>query len=646
MTKVFVHQVCLRERSNSFLIIPDLVVDKCCGLPIVIFAVAKYLSRLSDDQVTQFITAAVEDGKFIHELATNPQPEFVRLKGLLAWVDSCLKSCPQSLKLLILYMLNFSKETVIRRKRLVWRWIAEGYIKNTGICDMVTEAEKRVRELEDLTMMMMQVPPCRSPYTWHRGYQLSGFSGDVLMSRAAEDPLFLPLEVSALTEGKRSLTSRGCAGRHLRVDDKWERSEFVFRSLDLSRLRSLTVSGEFKAFFLNDSMKVLRVLDLEDATWVYSSDLEEIPKLLPRLRFLSLRRSSGIDRLPDSIGDLRQLQTLDIRRTRITTLPDSILKLRNLQCLRAGYTMKAWTMGYSYTPWRRRISSRLRGLVSCPWHTQTLSDYGSQGVTMPRGMSQLTALHTLGIVNVNTAGGEAILEELGDLKQLRKVELYGINSSNVRGLRHLPHSLDYLSLEFTKDWDTTSSSIDTMCKAVCFLWEDMERRSFRLKLHAHVGIVELLPDDIMVTDLTLEIDTSTTEGNMKRIGKLPMVRTLRLHFHTHQAGGKLKFDANGDFPQLRVLEITSLSFPLDVEFAPGALKSLVVLKCVGSLQIPPGGLHFLPSLEEVWIKGRSLEEAMGDSEILEGHPNKPAVIDYSSWRYLRDPENRDPLQID
>jgi hypothetical protein len=137
--------------------------------------------------------------------------------------------------------------------------------------------------------------------------------------------------------------------------------------------------------------------------------LKEIPKLLPRLRFLSVRGCRWIDHLPDSIGGLGQLQTLDIRGTRVTTLASSIVKLRNLQCLRAGHTMKARTEGDPYTPWRRRISSRLRGLASCSW--QTLS-YASRGVTMPsRGINQLTALHTLGIVNVNTAGGEATLED-------------------------------------------------------------------------------------------------------------------------------------------------------------------------------------------------------------------------------------------
>lgn len=131
---------------------------------------------------------------------------------------------------------------------------------------------------------------------------------------------------------------------------------------------------------------------------------------------------------------------------------------------------------------------------------------------------------------------------------------------------------------------------------------------------------------------------------MKRIGKLPMVR---LHFHTGQEGGKLKFDANnGDFPQLEVLEITSLdrNRPLHVEFAQGAVRTLKVLKFVGSLKIRPGGLDVLLSLKEVWIEGRSLQEAMG--EVLEGHPNKPTVIHYSSWQYIRDPEIVDAPEID
>jgi hypothetical protein len=104
----------------------DFLLDICCGLPIVIIDVAKCLRRSSEEQVRQF-TAAVKDGRFIRELATNTWLEFVGLKGLLAWVDAELKACPESLKSLILYMLCFPQEerVIVRRKRLVWRWIAD-----------------------------------------------------------------------------------------------------------------------------------------------------------------------------------------------------------------------------------------------------------------------------------------------------------------------------------------------------------------------------------------------------------------------------------------------------------------------------------------------------------------------------------------
>jgi len=225
--------------------------------------------------------------------------------------------------------------------------------------------------------------------------------------------------------------------------------------------------------------------------------------------------------------------------------------------------------------------------------------------------------------------------------------LYGINSYNVRGLRHLPYSsLHSLSLGFTKDTDATSSSLKFGLSCL------PSRRGFRVKLYGHVdvGILEVLQDGtIMVTDLTLEIDTSLTRDNMKCIRELRWVRTLRRHFDKRQEGDKLEFDANrDDFPRLEVLEITSLDrdTPLHVEFAPGlgAVGTLKVLKFVGSLKIAPGGLHVLPSLKEVWVEGRSLRRAMG--EVLEGHPTKPAVIHFSSWQYTRDPENVEPELIE
>jgi hypothetical protein len=94
----------------------------------------------------------------------------------------------------------------------------------------------------------------------------------------------------------------------------------------------------FRPFFVSDRMRVLRVLDLENARDVIDSDFKWIGKLPSRLKFLSLRGQRDISRLPDSGGALLQLQTLDIRDTSIVTLPPFITRLRKLQCIRAGTT--------------------------------------------------------------------------------------------------------------------------------------------------------------------------------------------------------------------------------------------------------------------------------------------------------------------
>ncbi|CAD6257377.1 unnamed protein product [Miscanthus lutarioriparius] len=349
------------------------LIVKCGRLPKVIVAVAKFLAPKT---VTCMESTRTLNRRFMHELESNP--EFHGLRDVFGWMHSY-------------------------SRRLVMRWVAEGYFRDTK--DTTAEEKGEILFSMLVNLSMIQPPMCKA-ITHMRMIrcQVSAFFHEYIISRPDEENIIFALEVFAL-KGRCLPTTRR-TGRHLVIESSWDRDRIVFESIDFSRLRSLTVFGEWESFFISKSMKVLRVLDLENATGMTDKDLKLMVKLLPRLKILSLRGSSGIRHLPSSLGELRQLETLDVRHTSIVTLPASITKLKKLQYIRAGTTFPA-------------------GEPSTPCRSHKLV-----GVEVPVGIDKLTALHTLGVVNAGLAGGKDSLKELKKITQLRKLGVFGVNKKN------------------------------------------------------------------------------------------------------------------------------------------------------------------------------------------------------------------------
>jgi hypothetical protein len=123
--------------------------------------------------------------------------------------------------------------------------------------------------------------------------------------------------------------------RHLAISSNWKGYKSEFEGIvDMSRIRSLSLFGKWKLFFISDKMRFLRVLDLEGTRGLKYHDLDQIWKLI-HLKYLSLPGCWGIKLLPDSLGNLRQLQTLDVRATSVEYPPKTIIKLRKLQYIHA-----------------------------------------------------------------------------------------------------------------------------------------------------------------------------------------------------------------------------------------------------------------------------------------------------------------------
>nr|CAB3483957.1 unnamed protein product [Digitaria exilis] len=295
------------------------------------------------------------------------------------------------------------------------RWVAEGYFQDS---DRNTAGEKGEKLFSDLLELSMIQQSCLTASTQMRIvlYKISSFFHEFIMSRPEEENITIALEIFAL-RGHCHPTNRR-RGRHLVIEECWDRDKFVFENIDFSRLRSLTVFGKWESFLVSSNMKVLRVLDLEDASGVTNKDVEKILKLLCRLKFLSLRGCSEVTCLPSSLGDLRQLQILDVKGTSIAFLPKSITNLKRLQYIRSGSATPAEgpSPSCSFTSW----------LPSLCGACQTI------GVEVPTGIEKLKAIHTLSVLNAGMCRGKTILKELQKLTQLHKLGVCGVNKKNCK----------------------------------------------------------------------------------------------------------------------------------------------------------------------------------------------------------------------
>ncbi|CAL4981567.1 unnamed protein product [Urochloa decumbens] len=584
---------------------------KCGRLPKVIVAVANFLAPKT---VTCMESIKTLNYRFMHELESNP--EFSNLRGLFSWMHSYFRACPDFLRPCIFYMSIFPGSQIIRRRRLVMRWVAEGYSRDTKDTTAEEKGEMLFSMLVNLSMI--QPPTCRA-MTHMRMVQcqVSAFFHEYIISRREEENIIFALEVFALKG--RCLPTTQRTGRHLVIESSWDRDKIVFECIDFSRLRSLTVFGEWGSFFISKSMKVLRVVDLENATGVTDKDLEQMVKLLPRLKFLSLRGSTGICHLPSSLGELRQLETLDIWGTSIVTLPASITKLQKLQYMRAG------TISLSKEP-----STSCSSVSSLPNLCRSCQ---LVGVEVPAGIDKLTPLHTLGVVNGAVAGGKSTLKELKKITQLRKFGVSGVNKKNCKEFCaaiscHV--RLESLSVWLSKGSQDCLDDISTS-------QEKPLQNLQSLKLY---GLVEKVPawikDLPKLAKLDLHMTISERVDIIKVLGEIKELRVLRLCVKPLQDGdGKLDFCVwvNGIqqrcYLKVKILEIICSS-KLNVSFGSEAMQNLELMTarcCSGSTLkfIELKNLSKL-KLKEVWLIGphdKALKDDM-DKQLKE-HPREPSL---------------------
>ncbi|KAJ1269410.1 hypothetical protein BS78_07G209300 [Paspalum vaginatum] len=599
------------------------ILKKCNGLPLALVTIGGFLTNqpktvLEWRKLNKHISA---------ELEMNPE-----LEAIKSILRKSYDGLPYHLKSCFLYLSIFPEDHEISWRRLVRRWTAEGYSQEIRDKSVEEVASGYLKELIDRSMIL---PSQQSIYS-RKGIDschVHDLMREIGISKSTEENLVFRLE-----EGCSSNT-QGIV-RHLAINGNWKGDKSEIESMvDLSRVRSLTIFGMVRPFFISEKMKMLRVLDLERTKGLVDHHLQQIGEFY-HLKYLSLRGCGDIYNLPESLGNLRQLQTLDIAFTNVMKLPKSFAKLTRLRYFCAGTVQldedepyEKMVENMSILVGNRLCLPTLYSLACCvvccaPRLLKSCIDMDGEpnrhdvctvccynripllltrqsirGVQVPKGIRKLKALQTMGLVNL--AQGKKILSDIMRLTRLRKLAVTGICLRNARKLCSAIDNLSNLESLLLR-------AEGTIGLLGCLLLVSSPPENLQsLKLYGTIGElppwIEKLHNLVKLTLRSTRILDSNASKTLDVLGKLPNLTILRLLKESFWGLEVHLSFVGGAFSSLMVMEFDRPIGIKSVGFQQGAMPKLELLDfcawyqeaCVGMLT----GLSFLTSLKKFTLSG-------------------------------------------
>ncbi|KQK07708.1 disease resistance protein RPM1 [Brachypodium distachyon] len=299
----------LKEVSNDIL-------KKCGGLPLAIISISGLLANK---------TRVKEDWEKVKRSIGYDLNKSQSLEGMKSILSLSYNDLPPNLKTCLLYLSNFPEDYVVERERLVWRWIAEGFIsEERGQCCQDV-AENYFYELINKSM----VQPVDIGYDGKaRSCRVHDMMLELIISKSIEENFI------TVVSGNQTVWEQSqCFIRRLSIQHINQQLASELAKKDLSHVRSLTVTSSSCIKYLPSlvDFEALCVLDFEGCDGLEEYDMNSMDKLF-QLRYLSFR-DTDISKVPSRIVMLRCLETLDLRDTFINELPAGIVELIKLQRL-------------------------------------------------------------------------------------------------------------------------------------------------------------------------------------------------------------------------------------------------------------------------------------------------------------------------
>ncbi|XVE69248.1 hypothetical protein DITRI_Ditri09bG0137200 [Diplodiscus trichospermus] len=550
--------------SKEFEMLGKEMVKKCGGLPLAIVALGGLLA----------IKESLAEWNMVHR---NIHAHLILVEQVKRILVLSYNDLPYYLKPCFLYLCHFPEDWEISKKELIRLWIAEGFISpsvQSGGILMEDVAEQFLTEL--INRCLVQVDKRDSTRTSVKTCRINEFLRELCMFKAEDEKFLEVIQPSLIDDVILSASNLRrisvhpseryvcLKGKHLNLQ-----SLMLFQNENLIELH-ISKCENFKF------LKVLKVARMDVEKWNVSSKIGN----LHFLRYLGLRCAGEII-LPESIGKLNNLHTLQLQSCGVTFIPNVVFQLERLRHILV-INKSAFGCGAT-SHLLERITSK---------NIETLKYFAGKDLIEKNTMLRLTNIQSLGVIFWRSKDVEPFLKAVVQLHRLRSLHM-----------RLFPYSIQsYPDLE-------PLSQCHHLLKL--FLVGKIEEDP-HLRHIDHIS--KFIPANI--TQLTLQ-ESELKQDPLSALEKLHQLRILRLLSNAFE-GTKMICSANA-FLQLDSLEIENLPELEEWKIEEGAMPRLqnLYLCRMSKLRMFPEGLRFVIALQHMKLDemNRSLVEKI---QIIDG----------------------------
>jgi len=290
------------------------ILKRCDGMPLAINSIASLLAGEPDstwENVWKSLGALTE-GK------TERKTDIGNMKEIL---DLSYMYLPDDLKTCLLYVCKYEEDHEIDKDDLLGQWVAEGFVSRKGRLDAEDVAENNFKAL--INMCMIQ--PGKIDYNNEvLTCKVHDLILDLIRSKSTEENFI------QIIDGLQDQTGARGEIRRVSVHHSVKEDSSILATIkgSLSHVRSvLLYQSSLVPYFL--VFKYVRVLHLEDRSFSNDLDLTGISTLflLRYLKVTSVIESRYELKLPNKIGELQQLETIDLDGVVLKNYPSDIVSL-------------------------------------------------------------------------------------------------------------------------------------------------------------------------------------------------------------------------------------------------------------------------------------------------------------------------------